>query len=92
MVEELLADLANLRFSWIDKAACGAVCKVRLVVLKSYESFTFGGGVNPVIEVQFLSDGFGSCFYGVSYTRGHFLVVLSDVFCKSSVYDCVSIL
>ena len=43
------AHLADLCLRRIDKATCGAVGKVRLVIFESYEGFKFCGGVNPVI-------------------------------------------
>ena len=44
---------SNLRFNWIDKAASRVVSKVGFVILKGYEGFLFGCGINPVFQMDF---------------------------------------
>ena len=52
-VKYLFADFSDLRFSWIDKAASRVVSKVGFVIFKGYEGFSFGGGINPVFQMEF---------------------------------------
>ena len=48
-VKDLFADLANLRFGWVDKATSWVVSKVWFVVFEGSEGFTLGSSIDAVI-------------------------------------------
>ena len=84
-VKYLFADFSDLRFSWIYKAASRVVSKVGFVIFKGNEGFPFGGGINPVIQMEF--PGY---FLGFKLDRIHrvwlnFFVGFGNVFLQQTI-------
>ena len=50
-VKNLLADFADLSFSWIDEAACRLVMEIWFVIFEGYEGFALDSGVDSVVEL-----------------------------------------
>ena len=84
-VQDLFADFADRRFSWIDKATSRVVSKVGFMILKGDEGFSFGCGINPVFQMEFPGYFFGFKFDRIHGVWLNFFVGFGNVLLQENV-------